>query len=170
MRPTRRTGIALLLLTAAGALWTYRDSTQQLARSQALRELAPDFQKLAELRASIFQAYAERARMLERWMGRDEFRRRRFPLPRELSTQDDFDLFEIGQNQISEELAKRLTPQRSRELFAIEEGIARTRAEYQRAARRVLDVLDGVGVGKGGRRPPVFPLDKLAPSPMTPEQ
>ena len=157
--PRRRLlAVVLFAATGLGAAWIYRDVTQRAA----MIRLDPDYQKLAELRASIFQAYAQRALLLERWMGREEFRRRRFPLPRELTTQDDFDLFEIGQNQISEELSKRLDGPRMKELFAIEEGISRTREEYQKLAAGVLETLDSVGVER--RKPPTFALDKLVKS------
>lgn len=158
MRARSWAGLAAFGVLVFASGWLYRD----FSRRTALRELAPHYQRLAELRVSIFQGYDQRAKLLERWMGQEEFRKRRFALPRELTIQDDFDLFDIGQNQISEELARRLNPQRVRELLAIEESVSRTRAEYHALAMRVIDLLEGVGIE--GRRPPTFALDQLLKS------
>ncbi len=130
--------LALVLCFAATlalALWAY----QRRLSESTLASVGLQQSRLEQPLSEMLQAYQDRALLLERWIGKEAFSKKRFSLPRSMKTQDEFELFEMGQNQINQVLAEalRTTPQASlraariQELIPIEERINRYRAQYR---------------------------------------
>ena len=123
--------IVSVCLIAGLVFWQYQRRAQH--RAEVISQVHSELSVLEDLRSEMVTAYEKRLNLLKSWIGDKKFAQYRFPVPKQIKTQDDFGVFDQVQNQVSQVLSEALgagDPKRMEQLMRLEEGINQTRAKY----------------------------------------